>query len=147
MLVVCKIEIYRSSDREAYIDVVFEQDTVWLTNLQLVTLFGSSKANISEHIKHIFLSDELDEVGTVRKFRTVQQADARLVERDRIHYNLDVMIAVEYRVNTKQGTQFRQWATQRLKDFLVKDYAINEARLKQKQQHIQTRELALQVVE
>lgn len=133
-----KIEIYRSPEGEASIDVVFEQDTVWLTNSQLVTLFGSSKANISEHIKHIFLSDELDEAGTVRKFRTVQREGSRLIERDRIHYNLDVIIAVGYRVNTKQGTQFRQWATQRLKDFLVKGYAINEARLKQKQQHIQT---------
>ena len=133
-----KIEIYRSPDGEAFIDVVFEQDTVWLTNSQLVTLFGSSKANISEHIKHIFQSDELDEGGTVRNFRTVQQEGARLVERNRIHYNLDVIIAVGYRVNTKLGTQFRQWATQRLKDFLVKGYAINEARLRQKQQHIET---------
>ena len=115
-----KIEIYRSPDGEASINVVFEEDTVWLTNSQLMTLFGSSKANISEHIKHIFLSDELDEVGTVRNFRTVQQEGVRLVARDRIHYNLDVIIAVGYRVNTKQGTQFRQWATQRLKDFLVK---------------------------
>ncbi|MHA4741319.1 hypothetical protein [Dyadobacter sp. MSC1_007] len=79
-----KIEIYRSPDGEASIDVVFEEDTVWLTNSQLVTLSGSSKANTSEHGKHIFLSDELDKVGTVRKFRTVQQDGARLVERDRI---------------------------------------------------------------
>lgn len=133
-----KIEIYRGPDGEAFIDVVFEQDTVWLTNSQLVTLFDSSKANISEHIKHIFLSEELDEAGTVRNFRTVQQEGNRLVERNRIHYNLDVIIAVGYRVNSKLGTQFRQWATHRLKDFLVKGYAINEARLRQKQQHIET---------
>ncbi|PSL30087.1 virulence RhuM family protein [Dyadobacter jiangsuensis] len=129
-----KIKIYGGSDGEAFTDVVFEQDTVWLTNSQLVTLFDSSKANISQHIKHIFLSDELDEIGTVRIFRTVQQEGNRLVERNRIHYNLDVIIiAVGYRVNSKLGTQFRQWATQRLKDFLVKGYAINEARIKQKQ--------------
>jgi death-on-curing family protein len=141
-----KIEIYRSQDGEASIDVVFEEDTVWLTNSQLVTLFGSSKANISEHVKHIFLSDELDEAGTVRNFRTVQQEGARLVVRDRIHYNLDVIIAVGYRVNTKQGTQFRQWATRRLRDFLVKGYAINEARLEQKQEHIQTLQEGIRIL-
>lgn len=141
-----KIEIYRSPDGEASIDVVFEEDTVWLTNSQLVNLFGSSKANISEHIKHIFQSDELDEAGTVRNFRTVQREGARLVERKRIHYNLDVIIAVGYRVNSKLGTQFRQWATQRLKDFLVKGYAINEARLRQKQQHIETLQNGIRIL-
>ena len=74
-----KVEIYRGPDGEAFIDVVFEQDTVWLTNSQLVTLFDSSKANVSEHIKHIFLSEELDEAGTVRNFRTVQQEGNRMV--------------------------------------------------------------------
>jgi hypothetical protein len=133
-----KIEIYQSPDGETSIDVMFEQDTVWLTNAQLVKLFDSSKANISEHIKHIFLSGELDEIPTVRKFRTVQKEGSRQIERDRIHYNLDVIIAVGYRVNTKQGTRFRQWATQRVKEFLVRGYAINEVRLRQKQQHIQT---------
>jgi len=102
-----KIEIYQSQDGATSIDVMFEQDTVWLTNAQLVTLFDSSKANISEHIKHIFLSGELDDVPTVRKFRTVQKEGSRLIERDRIHYNLDVIIAVGYRVNSKQGTRFR----------------------------------------
>lgn len=141
-----KIEIYQSQDGETSIDVMFEQDTVWLTNVQLVTLFDSSKANISEHIKHIFLSGELDEVPTVRKFRTVQKEGNRLIERDRIHYNLDVIIAVGYRVNSMQGTRFRQWATQRLKDFLVRGYAINEARLKQKQQHIQTLQEGIRIL-
>nr|WP_295924896.1 RhuM family protein [uncultured Dyadobacter sp.] len=141
-----KIEIYQSQDGETSIDVIFEQDTVWLTNAQLVTLFDSSKANISEHIKHIFLSGELDDVPTVRKFRTVQKEGSRLIERDRIHYNLDVIIAVGYRVNSKQGTRFRQWATQRLKDFLVRGYAINETRLKQKQQHIQTLQEGIRIL-
>lgn len=117
---------------------MFEQDTVWLSNAQLVTLFDSSKADISEHIKHIFLSVELDEVPTVRKFRPVQKEGSRLIERDRIHYNLDVIIAIGYKVNSKQGTRFRQWVTQRLKDFLVRGYTINETRLKQMQQRIQT---------
>lgn len=133
-----QIEIYQSSDGQTQIQVTFQEDTVWLTNLQLVALFASSKANISEHIKHIFLSNELDEQATVRKFRTVQQEGNRLIKRDRVHYNLDVIIAVGYRVNTKQGTKFRQWATQRLKDYLIQGYAINEQRLAQKQQQVQT---------
>ena len=133
-----QIEIYQNSDGQTQIEVTFQEDTVWLTNLQLVALFASSKANISEHIKHIFLSNELDELATVRKFRTVQQEGNRLIERDRVHYNLDVIIAVGYRVNTKQGTKFRQWATQRLKDYLIQGYAINEQRLAQKQQQVET---------
>jgi len=133
-----QIEIYQSSDGQTQIEVTFQEDTVWLTNLQLVALFASSKANISEHIKHIFLSNELDEQATVRKFRTVQKEGNRLIERDRVHYNLDVIIAVGYRVNTKQGTKFRQWASQRLKDYLVQGYAINEQRLAQKDQQVQT---------
>lgn len=133
-----QIEIYESSDGQTQIEVTFQEDSVWLTNLQLVALFASSKANISEHIKHIFLSNELDELATVRKFRTVQKEGSRLIERDRVHYNLDVIISVGYRVNTAQGTKFRQWATQRLKDYLIQGYAINEQRLAQKQQQVQT---------
>jgi len=133
-----QIEIFQAMDGQTQIEVTFDNDTVWLTNSQLVGLFDSSKANISEHIKHIFQSEELEEKATVRKFRTVQKEGVRLIERDRVHYNLDVIIAVGYRVNSKQGTQFRQWATQRLKDYLVQGYAINEKRLAQKQLEVQT---------
>lgn len=133
-----QIEIYQASDGQTKIEVTFEQDTVWLTNAQLVELFDSSKANISEHIKHIFQNQELEEQSTVRKFRTVQLEGNRKVERDRVHYNLDVIISVGYRVNSKRGTQFRQWATKRLKEYLVQGYAINEKRLAQKQQEVQT---------
>ncbi|SFT37441.1 Fic/DOC family protein [Algoriphagus locisalis] len=133
-----KIEIYQGANGQTQIEVRFENETTWLTNNQLVELFKSSKANISEHIKHIFESEELDKDSTVRNFRTVQMEGKRAVERERVHYNLDVIIAVGYRVNSKRGTQFRQWATQRLKDFLVQGYAINEARLSQKQQEVQT---------
>ena len=133
-----KIEIYQGENGQTQIEVRFENETTWLTNSQLVELFKSSKANISEHIKHIFKFEELDKDATVRNFRTVQMEGKRAVERDRVHYNLDVIIAVGYRVNSKRGTQFRQWATQRLKDFLVQGYAINERRLSQKQQEVQT---------
>lgn len=97
-----------------------------------------SKANISEHIKNIFNSGELDEKSIVRKLRTVQNEGAGSVEREQIHYNLDVIISVGYRVNSKQGTQFRQWATRRLSDYMIQGYALNEKRLAQKQQEIQT---------
>lgn len=133
-----KIEIYQGQDGQTQIEVKFEQETVWLTNGHLVELFLSSKANISEHIKHIFESGELDQGSTVRKFRTVQKEGKREVERERVHYNLDVIIAVGYRVNSKQGTLFRIWATQLLKDYLVKGFAVNEKRLAQKQQEVQT---------
>lgn len=93
-----------------------------MTNSQLVELFKSSKANISEHIKNIFEFEELDKEATVRKFRTVLMEGKRAVERDRVHYNLDVIIAIGYRVNSKRGTQFRQWATQRLKQYLIQGY-------------------------
>ena len=83
-----QIDIYRAKDGQMQIEVTFDRDTVWLTNAQLVKLFDSSKANISEHIKHIFESDELQEKSTVRKFRTVQKEGVRLVERNRVHYNL-----------------------------------------------------------
>lgn len=141
-----QIEIYQTGDGQTQIEVTFEQDAVWLTNAQLVKIFDSSKENISEHITHIFNSEELDEKSTVRNFRTVQKEGSRKVERNRMHYNLDVIIAVGYRLNSKQGTQFRQWATQRLRDYLVQGYAINEKRLAQKQQEIQTPEDGIRIL-
>lgn len=100
-------------------------------------LFNGSKSNISEQIKYIFESEELAENSTVRNFRTVQMEGKRTISRDIILYNLDVIISVGYRVNSKRGVQFCQWATQKLKDYLVKGYAINEYRLAQKNQEIQ----------
>jgi prophage maintenance system killer protein len=129
-----EIEIYITKEGEPQIEVKFEADTVWLTQVQLVTLFRSSKANISEHLSNIFKSGELDAEATVRKFRTVRQEGKRTISRQIEHYNLDAIISVGYRVNTKRGIQFRQWATQRLKDYLVKGYAINEKRLEETEQ-------------
>ncbi|MBP6023458.1 RhuM family protein [Ferruginibacter sp.] len=124
-----EIEIYKDKDNETQIEVKFEADTVWLSQAQLVALFGSSKANISEHLSNIFESTELDTESTVRKFRTVRREGKRNITRNIDHYNLDVIISIGYRVNSKRGIQFRQWATQRIKDYLVKGYAINEKRL------------------
>ncbi|MEZ4908226.1 MAG: virulence protein RhuM/Fic/DOC family protein [Saprospiraceae bacterium] len=132
-----QIVIYQSEDGISQLEVSLQDDTLWLTQIQLVDLFDSSKANISEHIKHIFQSGELSEKATVRKFRTVQNEGNRKVTRNRVHYNLDVIISVGYRVNSIRGTQFRIWANRILKDYLVQGYAINEKRLAQQNQKIE----------
>lgn len=127
-----KIILYQTPDGEAAIDVVLEDDTVWLTQTQIVELFGSSKANISEHIKNILISSELEENATVRKIRTVRQEGKRQVSRELEHFNLDMIISIGYRVNSKRGTQFRIWANKILKEYLTKGYALNEKALKEK---------------
>jgi len=126
-----QIEIYKTKDNETQVEVRFGEDTVWLSQAQLVDLFKSSKANISEHIKSIYASGELETTATVRKFRTVRTEGKRQVTREIEHFNLDIIISVGYRVNTARGIQFRQWATHRLKDYLVKGYAINQKRLEE----------------
>lgn len=121
-----KIVIYQTEDGKTQLDVKLENETVWLTQAQMVQLFDSSKANVSEHIKHIYEDGELAADSTVRKFRTVQTEGKRQVGRNVTYYNLDLIISLGYRVNTKRGIQFRQWATSVLKDYLIKGYAINQ---------------------
>lgn len=132
-----QIEIYTSNEGQTQIEVNFDGDTVWLSQTQLIVLFNSSKANISAHIKRIFLSGELPFSSTVRKMRTVQLEGKRQVSREIEYYNLDVIISVGYRVNSRRGIEFRQWATQRLKDYLIEGIAINEKRLEEKNKEIQ----------
>ncbi len=120
-----EIIIYQSNDLSKKLEVVINEDTIWLTQAQIVNLFDSSKANISEHIKNIYKTKELDKNATVRKIRTVQKEGNRMVTRELTHYNLDMIISVGYRVNSKQGTQFRIWANKILKDYLLKGYAVN----------------------
>lgn len=141
-----QIVIYQSDDGNSQLQVSLQDDTVWLTQAQIVKVFHSSKANISEHIKHVFSSGELLKKATVRKFRTVQKEGERMVTRDRVHYNLDVIISVGYRVNSKQGTQFRIWANKILKDYLVNGYAINEKRLAQKEQEVRLLKDGIQIL-
>lgn len=124
-----EILIYESQDHQTQVEVMFDEETVWLNQSQLAALFKGSRANIVEHIQNIYKEGELDEVSTCRNFRQVQLEGKREVKRNIEHYNLDVIISVGYRINSKQGTQFRQWATKRLKDYLVKGYAINQKRL------------------
>lgn len=111
-----EIVIYQTDDGQTKIDVRFEDETVWLTQAQLVDLYQSSKANISEHIKHIFEEGELDEGATVRKFRTVQIEGTREVGREQTFYNLDMIISLGYRVKSIIATRFRRWATEQLKE-------------------------------
>jgi len=121
-----QIVVYQSKELKTRLDVRVEDETIWLTQQQIVELFDSSKANISEHIKHIFESGELVENATVRKFRTVQLEGNRKVNRELLHYSLDVIISVGYRVNSIRGTQFRIWANEVLKSYLLKGYAVHD---------------------
>ena len=133
-----EIVIYTSEDGSISLDTKLENDTIWLTQDMIVTLFNSSKANISEHISHIFQEEELDRESTVRNFRTVRKEGSRNVSRNLEYYNLDMIIAVGYRVNSKIATKFRKWATNTLREYLTKGYVINEKMLKAQQNKIQT---------
>jgi len=125
-----EIIIYQPADGVSEIRVHVQSETVWLGQSQLVELFQSSKANISEHIKHIFAEGELDRNQVVRNFRTVQKEGDREVSRDIEHYNLDLIISLGYRVKSQVATRFRQWATARLREYIVKGFAIDSDRLK-----------------
>lgn len=120
-----EIIIYQPDETLA-LEVRVEDESVWLSQAQIVELFDSSKANISEHLKHIFDSGELAKETTVRKFRTVRQEGNRNVARNIEFFNLDVIISVGYRVNTVRGIQFRQWANKILKGYLLRGYAVNQ---------------------
>jgi len=120
-----EILIYKSNELATSIEVKLEDETIWLTQVQIVRLFDSSKANISEHIKHIFQTGELQKESTVRKIRTVRVEGNREVSRSLTYFNLDMIISIGYRVNSIRGTQFRIWANKILKDYLLKGYAIN----------------------
>lgn len=123
-----EIIIYQSEDGLTCIDVRMEDETVWLTQAQLVDLYQTSKANISEHIKHIFEDGELDESSVVRNFRTTA-ADGKSYNTK--YYNLDMIISLGYRVRSVIATQFRRWATERLKEYMIKGFTMDDNRLKQ----------------
>ena len=133
-----EIILYESNDGQTKIDVRLENETVWLNLNQIAELFGRDKSVISRHLKNIFASEELEETSTVAKNATVQIEGNREVVREVEYFNLDAIISVGYRVNSKRGTQFRQWATQRLKDYLVTGYAFNERRLQENLTELET---------
>lgn len=123
-----EIIIYQTNDGKNKIDVKLEGETVWLTQAQLVELYQSSKSNVSEHIKHIFEEKELEENSVVRKFRTTA-SDGKQYEV--AHYNLDMIISLGYRIKSSIATQFRIWATERLKEYIIKGFTMDDERLKQ----------------
>ncbi|MCE7057540.1 virulence RhuM family protein [Algoriphagus sp. AGSA1] len=136
-----QIEIYQGSDGQTQIEVKFEQETVWLSQEQIAELFGKGRSTITEHIRNVFKEGELEEPVVRREFRHTTPHGAivgKTQEKVIKHYNLDVIISVVYRVKSNQGTQFRIWATKRLKDYLIQGYTINESRLAQKEQEVQT---------
>lgn len=113
-------------DEMTRLEVRLDEETVWLTQAQIVDLFHSSKANISEHIKTIYLQEELEPSTTVRDFRTVRKEGNRMVSRNLTYYNLDAIISIGFRVNTKRGIEFRKWANKVLRDYLLRGHAINQ---------------------
>ena len=125
------IEIYQAQDGTTQVEVRFENDTVWLSQVQMAMLFGKDIRTINEHITNIFDDEELEKKSTIRKFRIVRQEGKRQVNREIEHYDLDMIISVGYRVKSKQGISFRRWATARLKEYLTQGYTINQKRLQQ----------------
>ena len=120
---------FESEDGEAYLEVTTDYDTVWLTQAQLVELFQRNQSVISRHIGNIFKEGELDAAVVVAKFSVTQSEGGRTITREVAHYNLDVIISVGYRVKSKRGVEFRQWATKILKQYLIEGYAISEYRI------------------
>lgn len=130
-----EIVLYTAKDGHIALDVNLANETVWLTMGQMVQLFGRDKSVISRHLNNIFKTNELEKNATVAKFATVQKEGSREVKRDVEYYNLDAIISVGYRVNSKEGVQFRKWASNVLKDHLIRGYTTNDKRLSQQGLH------------
>lgn len=125
-----KILIYQNEKGDTKIDVYFEEDTIWMTQKSICELYQVAKSSVSEHISNIYKDGELDEVSTVRKFRTVQTEGNRQVTRDRDFYNLDMILAVGYRVHSNVGIHFRRWASGILTEYMKKGFVLNDERLR-----------------
>lgn len=125
-----QFQVYAAEDGRIKIDVRLADETIWLTQQQLAELFQTTAPNISMHIRNVYEDSELSSEGTVRKFLTVRQEGARAVQRNLDHYNLDMIISVGYRVKSHVATRFRIWATQRLKEYIIKGFALDDERLK-----------------
>jgi len=124
------IVLYRTEDGRTRIQCRFEDETIWLTQAQIAELFQVTPQNVTLHLRAIFDEGELDRAATIRKFRIVRLEGSRTVEREIEHYRLEAILAVGYRVRSPRGTQFRQWATARLSEFLVKGFTMDDERLK-----------------
>jgi len=126
-----RIQIYRTKDGEACVDVRFEKETVWLTQRQMGEVFDTTPENVLMHLKNIYKTGELRKDSTAKDFLVVRTEGRRQVKRQLKHYNLDAVISVGYRVNSKRGVQFRIWATQRLHEYLVQGYTFNQKRFEE----------------
>lgn len=126
-----EILIFKTSDEKISVDVRFEGETVWLSQQQMAELYQTSRTNVVEHIKHIYEEEELDADSTCRNFRQVQKEGNRNVSREIPFYNLDMIISLGYRVKSKIATQFRQWATKRLNEYIRKGFTMDDERLKE----------------
>ena len=126
-----EIIIYQTDDGLTHIDVKMEDETVWLTQQQMAELYQTSRTNVVEHITHIYEEGELDENSTCRKFRQVRQEGTRQVNREMVYYNLDMIISLGYRIKSSIATNFRRWATERLKEYMIKGFTMDDERLKQ----------------
>ena len=131
-----EIRIFQSDDGQTEVQVKFDQDTVWLSQRQMAQLFDKDSDTISLHLKNIYDSGELDEVLTTEESSVVQKEGTRNVKRNIRLYNLDAVISVGYRVNSKRGIQFRIWASKVLKEYLIKGFSINEKRLTQQNKQL-----------
>ena len=125
-----EILIYQNESGNIKVDVRFEDGSIWLSQAQICELFGKAKSTISEHIKAIFEEEELNPISTVRNYRTVQKEGNREVERDIEYYNLDMIIAIGFRVRSSTGTKFRIWANDKLKEYITKGFVLNDERFK-----------------
>lgn len=135
-----EIVIYQTPDNQIQVDVQFEGETFWLTQEDIARLFERDRTVITKHLRNIFKEGELEELVVSANFAHTTQHGAikgKTQEKQVKYYNLDAILSVGYRVNSKRGTQFRQWASQRLKDYLVQGYTINEKRLAEKKQHVE----------
>ena len=124
------IIIYQSDDGKTKIDVKLENETVWLSQQQMALLFKTSRTNIVEHINNIYLEGELDKISTCQNFRQVRKEGNREVSREIPFYNLDMIISLGYRIKSKIATNFRKWATERLKEYMIKGFTLDDERLK-----------------
>lgn len=141
-----QIVIYQDKETGITIDVKLDGETVWLDQYQLEVLFDTDRTSIGRHLRNIYQSNELDKASTCAKIAQVQKEGGRAVKRNITVYNLDAILSVGYRVNSKKGTAFRIWANQILKDYLVQGYAINQKRLQQKQQEVEILKTGLRIV-
>jgi len=129
------LAIYQNDEGAFEISVDAREETIWVTQKQLADVFGVDVRTVNEHIENVYKTGELDKDSTIRKFRRVQREGGREVKRDILHYNLDTIISVGYKVNSKQATRFRKWATKTLKNYIVDGYSINPKRIEHNKSH------------